>query len=179
MAHQCHYHIFSLLSAKYPLYVIILKEKWPTRHYRMIQWRWLAHNPLQWRHNERDVVSNHQPHDCLLNCLFRRRSKKTSKFRVTGLCAGIHRSPVNPPHKWPVTRKMFPFDDVIMQYGRSTNDLAIEIRLWVTTATLLHHCELKINGQIKRLCINVSISYLKPGTAYSRWKQHHVSRFES
>ena len=26
---------------------------------------------------------------------------------------GIHRSPVNSPHKWPVTRKMFPFDDVI------------------------------------------------------------------
>ena len=28
---------------------------------------------------------------------------------------GIHRWPVNSPHKWPVTRKMFPFDDVIMQ----------------------------------------------------------------
>ena len=27
---------------------------------------------------------------------------------------GIHRWPVNSPHKWPVTRKMFPFDDVIM-----------------------------------------------------------------
>ena len=27
---------------------------------------------------------------------------------------GIHREPVNSPHKWPVTRKMFPFDDVIM-----------------------------------------------------------------
>ena len=27
---------------------------------------------------------------------------------------GLHRSPVNSPHKWPVTRKMFPFDDVIM-----------------------------------------------------------------
>ena len=27
---------------------------------------------------------------------------------------GIHRSPVNCPHNWPVTRKMFPFDDVIM-----------------------------------------------------------------
>ena len=27
---------------------------------------------------------------------------------------GIHRSPVNSPHKWPVTRKMLPFDDVIM-----------------------------------------------------------------
>ena len=31
---------------------------------------------------------NHQPHSCLLNRLFRRRSKKTSKLRVTGLCAG-------------------------------------------------------------------------------------------
>ena len=27
---------------------------------------------------------------------------------------GIHRGPVNSPHKWPVTRKSFPFDDVIM-----------------------------------------------------------------
>ena len=39
----------------------------------------------QWRHNERDGVSNHH---CLFNRLFRRRSKKTSQLRVTGLCAG-------------------------------------------------------------------------------------------
>ena len=44
--------------------------------------------PLRWRHNGRASVSNHQPHDCLLNRLFRRRSKKTSKLRVTGLCVG-------------------------------------------------------------------------------------------
>ena len=68
--------------------------------------------PLQWRHNGRDSVSNHQPHDCLLNRLFRRRSKKTSKLLVTGL--GVGNSPGTSPHKWPVTRKMFPFDDVIM-----------------------------------------------------------------
>ena len=43
---------------------------------------------LRWRHNDHDCVSNHQPHHCLLNCLFGRRSKKTSKLRVTGLCAG-------------------------------------------------------------------------------------------
>ena len=49
---------------------------------------------LRWRHNGRDSVSNHQPHDCLLNRLFRRRSKKTSKLRVTGLCA------VNSPGWW-------------------------------------------------------------------------------
>ena len=48
---------------------------------------------LQWRHNGRFGVSNNQPHDCLLNRLFRCRSKKTSKLRVTGLCAG----------NWPVT----------------------------------------------------------------------------
>ena len=40
---------------------------------------------LQWRHNGRDGVSDHQPHDCLLNRLFRRRSTKTSQLRVTGL----------------------------------------------------------------------------------------------
>ena len=80
---------------------------------------------LQWRHNERDGVSNHQPHHCFLNRLFRRRSKKTSKLRVTGLFEG--NSPVTdgfppPPHKEPVTRKMFPFDDVIMDAGKEATE---------------------------------------------------------
>ena len=43
---------------------------------------------LLWCHNGHNGVSNNQPHDCLLNRLFKRRSKKTSKLRVTGLCAG-------------------------------------------------------------------------------------------
>ena len=43
--------------------------------------------PLQWRHNGRHGVSNHQPHDCSLKRLFRRRSKETSQIRVTGLYA--------------------------------------------------------------------------------------------
>ena len=129
---------------------------------------------LRWRHNARDGVSNHQRHDCLLNSLFGRRSKKTSKLCVAGLCAGkspgtgefpaqmasyaenvaiwwrhhdtshyhqprtiMHSLPTtvrgssstrekrstgahftNSLHKWPVTRKMFPFDDVIMKCWR-------------------------------------------------------------
>ena len=77
---------------------------------------WNITATLRWRHNACYSVSNHQPHHCLLNRLFRRRSKKTSKLRVTGLCAGNSPGPVNSPHKWPVTRKMFPFDDVIMRY---------------------------------------------------------------
>ena len=74
-------------------------------------------NTLLWRHNDHDGVSNHQSHGCLLSRLFRRRSKKTSKLRVTGLCVGNSPGPVNSPHKWPVTRKMFPFDDVIIYPG--------------------------------------------------------------
>ena len=48
----------------------------------------LVNFPLQWHHKGRDGVSNHQPHDCLLNRLFRHRSKKILKLRVTGLCEG-------------------------------------------------------------------------------------------
>ena len=61
---------------------------------------------LRWRHNGRDGVSNHQPHDYLLNSLFRHRSKKTSKLikwkhfpRYWPFVRGIHRSPVNSLHK--------------------------------------------------------------------------------
>ena len=46
------------------------------------------HITLRWRHNGHDGVSNHQPHHCVLNRSFGGRSKKTSKPRVTGLCAG-------------------------------------------------------------------------------------------
>ena len=75
---------------------------------------WSNHDTLQWRHDGRYGVSNHQPRDCLLNRFLRRRSKKTSKLRITGLLAG--NSPVTDkfPAQSQVTRKMFPFDDVIM-----------------------------------------------------------------
>ena len=86
-------------------------------------------SPLQWRHNGRGSVSNHQSYDCFLNRLFRRRSKKISKLRVTGLCAENSPWPVNSPHKWPVTRKMFPFDDVIM---------AVEFHGWISSSLKLH-----------------------------------------
>ena len=43
---------------------------------------------LRWRRNGHGGVPNHQPYHCLLNRLFGCKSKKTSKLRVTGLCAG-------------------------------------------------------------------------------------------
>ena len=71
---------------------------------------WQLHT-LQRRQSRRDCISKHRRLDCLLNRLFRRRSKKTSKLAIL---KGIPRRPVNSPHKEPVTRKMFPLDDVIM-----------------------------------------------------------------
>ena len=77
---------------------------------------------LQWRHNGRDGVSNHQHHNCLLNRLFRRISNKTSKLCVTGLGAGNS----------PVTGE-FP-----AQMASNTENVSIGWRHHVDTATSCH-----------------------------------------
>ena len=52
---------------------------------------------------------------------------------------GLHRGPVNSPHKWPVTRKIFPFDDVIMNSGNgsipSDNNPLPEPNRWQSSST--------------------------------------------
>ena len=72
-----------------------------SQHYSTAEYHDYTENRLQWRHNEHDSAWNHQPRDCLLNRLFRRRSKRTWKLRVTCLCVGNSLGPVNSPHKWP------------------------------------------------------------------------------
>ena len=57
----------------------------------IINVKFMIKKSLAWYHNERDGVSNNRRLVCFLNRLFKRRSKKTSKLRVTGLCEG------NPP----------------------------------------------------------------------------------
>ena len=116
---------------------VILKDMDKTGWYLYTTIHDKAHTlgTLQWRHNGRNSVSNHQPHDCLFNRLFRRRSKKNQSSASLTFVRGIHRGTVNSPTnglnlhrlisatfawrlKWPVTRKMFPFDDVIMNISR-------------------------------------------------------------
>ena len=109
----------------------------PIKHPQSTRWSW------EWRHNEHEGVSNHQPYDCLLNRLFRRRSTKTSKLRVTGPCKG------NSPHKGPVTRKMFTFDDVIMCNTKIQRDYMIQPQ---------KNAEIKICGYLFANCIAVWIS---------------------
>ena len=92
--------------ASYGVYFVRIWEKWPlyngTALYYAMCLR-LSLKPIESFHTPRafshyidvimdDGVSNHQPHHCLLNRLFRRRSKKTSKLHVTGLC--VENSPV-------------------------------------------------------------------------------------
>ena len=60
---------------------------------------------LQWRHNERDGVSHYRRLDGLV-CSGTDQTKHQSSASLA-FVRGIHRSPVNSPHKWPVTRKCF------------------------------------------------------------------------
>ena len=69
---------------------------------------------LQWRHNGRDSVSNHQfaiVYSTVYSGVDHRKHQSPASLAFV---RGIHRGPVNSPHKWPVTRTLFPFDDVIM-----------------------------------------------------------------
>ena len=101
-------HLAELTNGGYPLLAIIhlnppnpsngpkvtfLNSLWPILRQRsgstlaqVVAWYLMV--SLWWCHNGCNSALNHQPHDCFLNRLFRRRSKKTSKLRVTGLCAG-------------------------------------------------------------------------------------------
>ena len=75
--------------------------------------------PLIWKginHYDDVIMSTMASQITSLAVVYSTVSKKTSKLRVTGLCVGNSPGPVNSPHKGPVTRKMFPFDDVIMQW---------------------------------------------------------------
>ena len=92
----------------------------------------MTHSP-QCSHNERDgVTTNHWCFDCLLNHLFRCTSKKTSKLHVTDVCEGNPTVTGGPPHKGPVMRKMFPFDDVIsmLNVNENINKLFLELH-WI------------------------------------------------
>ena len=79
--------------------------------------RWVSTDILSllWRHNDRVVVSNHQPHDCLLTVYSGADQRKHQSSASLAFVRGIHQWPLNSPH-------LIPVDDVIMiaQHPRST-----------------------------------------------------------
>ena len=73
----------------------------------------------RWRHNERDGVSNYRICIvCSAVCSGADQRKHQSSTSLA-FVRGIHRWPVDSPHKGSVTRKIFPFDDVIMYQAQS------------------------------------------------------------
>ena len=89
--------------------------------------------------------------------LFRRRAKKTSKLCVTGLCVGNSPGPVNSLHKGPVTRKMFPFDDVIMYCNMAYQTTLNTSAYWFTVDQRKYSIfvsQSNSNIQIPEKCIN-------------------------
>ena len=105
---------------------------------------WLA---LRWQHNEGDGVSNHQPPDCSLKRLFRRRSKKPLKLCVTGLCAW------NSP--------------VIGEFPTQRTSNAKNVSIWWR-----HHCEIRsIHSHIifrdGKIIIHTYLDTLNTGKQYA------------
>ena len=76
------------------------------------------------------------------------RLKKTTKLRVTGLCEGIHRWPVN-TRKGSVTRKIFPFDDVIICIFNHRFYLSA---WFVTGCTMTNRIGMDISSAKSELC---------------------------
>ena len=101
-----------LTSTRYPHLIDAIAPFWHTRHACFI----CASKSLQLRHNERIVVSNHEPHDWLLNQVFFQGVDHRNYQSSASLTSvwGIDRWPVNSPHQGTATRKMFEFDDVFM-----------------------------------------------------------------
>ena len=99
---------------------------------------------LQWRHNEHDMASQITTITtvsivCSTVCSGADQRIHQSSASLA-FVRGIHRWPVDSPHKGPVTRKMFPFDDVIMtkgvmQYITSQNHYELQ-PLWIISAKL-------------------------------------------
>ena len=134
---------------------------------------------LQWRHNEEDGVWTHRRLDCLLHRMFRRKSKKTSKLRVIGLCEGNPRWPVDCPHKVPVKRKMFPLDDVIIGTGHCIlhsfallhpwYGVVITSRIWICGRHILYNSP-------NRRPISKKLGHARAwGSLGLTLQQHHIS----
>ena len=91
---------------------------------------------------------------------------------------GIHRGPVNFPHKWPVTRKMFPFDDVIMsvkQWGCNPSAcLCFNFGLAKQLLHFRHELMITLTGNNECNCLSMSLSWSIHGDVI-KWK--HFPRY--
>ena len=93
------------------------------KSHNFIQWYAIPCSPLQWCHYCDAIMGTVASQITSLTIVYAAvysyadQSKHQSSASLAFVW-GIHRRPMNSPHKWPVTRKMVPFDDVIMSHGQ-------------------------------------------------------------
>ena len=141
----------------------VITYPWPNANqFRYILFVKRSLNTLRWRHNGRDSISNHQPHhySTIYSDADQRKHHSSASLAFVW---GIHRGPVNSPHKWPVMRKMFPFDDVIMIQGISHEARAEYFLQWhIYKSTIRHeyyfplfdHCVQDLGNSTKQIDFN-------------------------
>ena len=127
---------------------------------------------LRWRHNGRDRVSNQQPHDCLLNRLFRHRSKKTSTPLVTGLCAG------NSPGTGEFPEQMASYTENLSIWWRHHDlmrcggplppNLCSSLGLWLSGDTTYSIVISPVSAQDLKT-INMNVSYTSVNQLHGTW----------
>ena len=94
---------------------------------------------------------------------------------------GIHRRPVNSPHKWPVTRKMFPFDDVIIAWSETYRDLSKVVKNQIQFS-VRYHSEIIVtswyaqNWPFVRRIFWSSVDF--PSNGQARWGFNYFSIVE-
>ena len=107
----CSNHSFTWVNSICVWFRII----WVAWHHRLA-FTW---NTIVWLHYNDDIMSTMASQITSLTTVYltvysRAVQRKQQSSASLAFVRGIHRWPVNSPHKWPVTRKMFPFDDVII-----------------------------------------------------------------
>ena len=122
--------------------------------------------PLEWRHKDHNGVSNHQPHGCLLTVYSDADQSKHQSSALLAFVRGIHRWPVNSPHKRPVTRKMFPFDDVIMHWTEWCDNL--RYNPWFTI-TIIGSCVTVTPNQSPWPHFHFSVIFIFPVSPNMKW----------
>ena len=93
---------------------------------------------LEWRHNGAiafQITSLTIVYSTVYSGADQRKHQSSASLAFV---RGIHWGPVNSPHKWPVTRKLFPFDDVIMIENSVSSDVYDAMVQWSIWVTVLH-----------------------------------------
>ena len=128
---------------------------------------WIIYgNTLWWRHNERDCVQITSL-TIVYSIISGADQRKHQSSASLVFVRGIHRRPVNSPHKGPIARKMFPFDDVIMICLMGQYNCYHSCPIRVVRSSL---CNMPVNTNYLRRCVYLRSTSRIRICAVVQWK---------